>query len=198
MSITMEDLKGFMENWDPETKAMLLERLERGYRREEYERIPAHAAGILRAALNRLIPQKEEQVDLVGFLDWAIGRPLGRGDREEGLPPEQELLLKGISGIEETATAMFNHSFIGLREDEMDEVLRAIQEGRAEGNTWKEIPSQKFFIKLMVKALAGYCAHPSAWLRMGFYGPSYPEGYIWMSEKETLQREKHSPGWKTF
>lgn len=199
MSLSLEELKTYMQNWDPETRAMLLERMERGYHREVLEKIRPHEAEILQAVLDRLIPQTEhEKIDLVSFLDWAIGKPLGRGDREEGLPPEEELFRRGVNGIEESSMGMYSHSFVGLRKDEMDEVLTAIQEGRAPGNTWKEIPQVKFFKRILSKALIGYCAHPFVWMRMGFPGPSFPEGYIWIEEKEVLQRKKHFRGWKNF
>jgi len=191
MRISREELEGYMKNWDTQTREMLLERMETRFRRPELEHFSKHEAIILEAALNRLIPQHEtERIDLVSFLDWAVGRPLGRGDREEGMPAEEELFHIGIRGIEETALRKFTRSFALLTPEEQDSVLSDIQEGN-EGN-------KKFFAKLLSKSLIGYCAHPLAWMRMGFPGPAYPEGYVWITQREILQRRMHFPGWKTF
>jgi len=186
--LSRDELKGYMKNWDAETRDMLLERMEKSFRRAELEHFSKHEAIILQAALDRLIPRHEtENIDLVGFLDWAVGKPLGRGDREEGMPAEEEFFHLGIRGTEETSLKKFNRSFAELTPEEQDSILSDIQQG----NT-------KFFIKLLSKALIGYCAHPLAWMRMGFPGPAYPEGYVWIEQMQILQRRKHFPGWKTF
>jgi hypothetical protein len=77
-------------------------------------------------------------------------------------------------------------------------VLRAVQEGKAEGGVWRDIPSALFFRKLMQKAVAGYCAHPKVWMRIGFYGPAYPEGYVWVSAAEVQSRHERKPGYLHF
>lgn len=199
MRITPEELNGYMKNWDEQTRGILLRRMKDRFRREALEHFSGKEADILGAVLDRMIPQgPDERIDLVGFVDWAMGKPLGRGDRQEGLPPEEILFSKGIAGIQETAREMFKSDFTVLKEYQKDEVLTALQEGLAKGRTWEEIPSRQFFIKLLVKALTGYCSHPFAWMRMGFPGPSYPEGYVWIRQPEIRARRRHFPGWKTF
>ena len=79
-----------------------------------------------------------------------------------------------------------------------DEVLQAIQEGQAEGEIWKRIPSKYFFIRFYGKALMGYFAHPKAWMRIGFPGPSYLEGYLWVNIGQVRQRHRRQPGWDSF
>ncbi|HPL62481.1 MAG TPA: gluconate 2-dehydrogenase subunit 3 family protein [Syntrophales bacterium] len=199
MPLTREDLQGYMENWDAPTRRIIEERMEAGFTRERLELFTPDEAALLKSVLDRLIPQDEgERVDLVGFLDWAVGKPLGRGDRREGMPPEEDLFRKGLSGIEGSAQAAFGKRFAELGGDEQDRLLTAVQEGSAPGPVWDEIPSSCFFSVLLTKALTGYCAHPLVWLRMGFPGPSYPEGYVWITGMEIQQRRRRFPGWKTF
>jgi hypothetical protein len=31
-------------------------------------------------------------------------------------------------------------------------------------------------------------------MRIGFYGPAYPEGYVWVSPSEVKQRHAKKPG----
>lgn len=199
MRITREEFKGYMENWDDETRRILGRRMEERFRRAALEHFSPDEAGILKAALGRMIPQREEEeIDLVGFVDWALGKPLGRGDRQGGMPDEETLFRNGLVGIQETAYVMFREPFTGLLASRQDEVLRAIQEGTAQGETWRTIPPGYFFSRLMMKALTGFCAHPFSWMRMGFPGPGYPEGYVWITAKEIMARRHHFPGWKTL
>lgn len=200
MGITRDDLNGFMENWDPEVRKMLGKRMDEGFRRARLAEFSEAEALVLKAALERLVPRagEDERIDLVGFLDEAVGKPYGRGDRQTGMPEEKELFHKGIAGITETAMQMHGKRFEELPAERRDGVLKELQAGTAPGNTWKSIPSAHFFTKLLSKALVGYCSHPLAWLRMGFPGPSYPEGYVWVTHHTVPARRKHKPGWKTF
>ncbi|MEW5744754.1 MAG: gluconate 2-dehydrogenase subunit 3 family protein [Nitrospirota bacterium] len=199
MRLSRKELSGYMENWDDRTRAVLVLRMEERFRRLALEHFSSDEAVLLGAVLDRLIPQDEgERIDLVGFVDGALGKPLGRGDRREGIPEEAGLFHKGLTGIQETAQAMFGRSFVELHETQQDAVLGAIQDGAAKGGVWRDIPSPYFFTRLMTKALTGYCAHPFAWMRMGFPGPSYPEGYVWITEQEVQARRRHFPGWKTL
>ncbi len=199
MRITREDFHGYMENWDEETRRIVVKRIEERFRRDRLEHFSPEEAAVLEAALARMIPQREEEkIDLVGFVDSVLDMPLGRGDREHGMPRDDILIHKGLSGIRETAEEMFRSSFTALVKDQQEAVLKSIQEGSARGKTWDEISSQRFFIKLMMKAITGFCAHPFAWMRMGFPGPSYPEGYVWITRPGMRARSRHFPGWKTL
>jgi len=189
-----------MEGFDEVERRVVEERLQTNYKREHHEFLTEDEAVLLEAMLARLIPQEEEvKIDLVGFLDWAIPLPLGYGDRREGIPDDPSVFREGLKGVDQTAERMFaGGKFIALGDGDKDQVLRAIQEGNAEGEVWNEIPSTVFFRKLMVKALDGYCAHPRVWARIGFYGPAYPEGYIWVSQHEIEARREKKPGYLTF
>ncbi|MHB9028590.1 MAG: gluconate 2-dehydrogenase subunit 3 family protein, partial [Candidatus Latescibacterota bacterium] len=187
------------ENWDQRTKTLLLERMETRFHREGLDHFSNEEAVLLDAVLSMLIPQKEdERIDLVGFLDWALDKPLGRGDRKAGMPPEDILFHRGLEGIRQTSQEMFGRRFEELEPEKQKTVLEMIQRGIAKGEAWDSIPSPVFFTKLLSKALIGYCAHPFAWMRMGFPGPSYPEGYVWITQSEIKARRNHFPGWKTF
>lgn len=199
MPLSRKELEGFMRNWDDRARTLLVRRIEDRFRRTLLQHFSHDEGVLLKAALDRLIPQPaEEYLDLVGFIDWAVDKPLGRGDRQEGLPPEEVLFHAGLRGLQETAHAMFGADFTALGGEQQDAVLAALQEGSAKGGVWREIPAQQFFIKLLTKALTGYCAHPFSWLRMGFPGPSYPEGYVWIDEAGVSARRRHVPGWKTL
>ncbi|MHB1001403.1 MAG: gluconate 2-dehydrogenase subunit 3 family protein [Armatimonadota bacterium] len=200
-SLTWDEFLKRMEGFDDKERRVIEKRLETNYRREPLEFLTASEADLLGLILDRLILQddNEDKIDLVGFMDWAIPNPLGFGDRQENLPGEPTLFREGFKGIDETSQYMFaGRKFADLTETEKDRVISAIQEGKPEGDTWNNISSTIFFKKLMQKAIAGYCAHPKTWVRIGFYGPAYPEGYIWISRREVKARHDKKPGYLTF
>ncbi len=194
-SFTPEEFRQLMEPWDETERKIVEERLRTNFSREELEQFSPDEAATMAAALERLIPQ-DEGIDLVGFMDWATGKPLGRGDRRPGLPAEAELFHQGLRGLDQTSQARYHgHRFTTLPVEERDEVLRAVQEGRAEGDIWQAIPSDYFFQRFYGKALHGYFAHPKAWMRIGFMGAAYPEGYTWLGRAEVKARHERQIGW---
>ncbi len=198
MALDRKDFEGFMENWDERTRRIITGRMDGRFARERLERFTPDEAGLLMAILKRLIPG-DEGIDLVGFLDWAVDRPLGRGDRPEGAPEDAILFKEGLKGVEESVKAGYGKgSFTELTPGEQDGFLTELQEGRLEGGIWDGISPSYFFIKLLTRALIGYCSHPLVWMRMGFPGPSYPEGYVWITHEELPARRQHKPGWKTL
>jgi hypothetical protein len=146
------------------------------------------------AALERLIPQREE-IDLVGFIDWSVGRPLGRGDRRAGMPDELTLFHLGLEGLDQSAMSEHGATFESLDASQRDLILHAVQRGAAAGEIWERIPSSLFFERFYSKALHGYFAHPRVWARIGFMGPAYPEGYLWLAADEVRMRHERRAGW---
>jgi hypothetical protein len=189
-----EEFDQLMKTWDPSTKGMVEERMATNYTRERLEEFSEDEAATMRAALERLIPQSEE-VDLVGFIDRYAGDPLGRGDKKPGVPPTKEVFHLGIKGLNEIANTQHQKPFAQLGDRERDEILRTVQEGKAKGGAWDRVPSDYFFEHFYGKALHGYFSHPRAWMRIGFMGAAYPEGYRWLGRAQVKQRHERTIGW---
>lgn len=194
---TENEFAALMKRWDETERQEIGERLRGNFSRPELEQFSRDEAATLRAALERLIPQREG-VDLVGFLDWAVGKPLGRGDRQPGMPDEPEMFHLGLKGLDETASHRFGRPFHAIAPDQRDDVLRAVQEGKSEGAAWRQMSGQGFFMRFYTKALLGYFAHPKAWMRIGFPGPAYPEGYLWVNSGQVKERHRRRAGWDRF
>jgi gluconate 2-dehydrogenase gamma chain len=193
--ITEEEFRELMEPWDPKMKAIAEQRMTTGYRRERLENFSESEAAIMRAAVDRLIPQAEG-IDIVGFIDGRMWDALGRGDRQPGMPEELEVIRIGIAGLDEAASALFSQPFIELDREAQDEVLRKAQAGEVPGEAWQRVPSGYFFKRFYARALTGYFSHPRAWMRIGFYGSSYPEGYVWLGRGQVKQRHERAMGWE--
>jgi hypothetical protein len=160
------------------------ERRRSGYRREAFDQLGEFEQE-LRALIGRLVPGVPEGIDLAGFVDAHADDPIGRGDRSPGLPPVPELLRLGLSALRDVG-------FARMRSDEQDQLIRRMRHGQADGELG--LPAKEFVDRLLVKALAGYLAHPDIWERIGFNGPAYPNGYAWITPTAVARRHAGFPG----
>jgi gluconate 2-dehydrogenase gamma chain len=191
---TPEEFKQLMEPWTPAMRELAENRMETNFARETIENFSEVETSTMRAAIRRLIPE-DEGIDLVGFMDWAVEKPLGRGDRRPGMPGELELYRLGLLGLDQAAQARSGQDFRAHGGEEQDSVLSAVQNGSAPGAVWQQIPPDYFFERFYAKLLHGYFAHPRVWMRIGFMGASYPEGYTWVTKGQVKQRHERQIGW---
>lgn len=164
---------------------MIDERSASGYA-APLEGLAAHEP-LLRALLDRLLPGVAGNIDLAAFVDAHTGKPMGRGDRHDGLPAEPNLFAVGLEAL---ATA----GFTAMNEDDQRTLIGRIRRGDADEELG--MPAKDFVDRLLDKALAGYLAHPDTWIRIGFSGPAYPDGYAWIGPAEAVARHDKKPGWE--
>jgi hypothetical protein len=166
-------------------RAVVEERRRSGYRVERLTRFGGELEPQLRALVDRLVPGVPADIDLAAFVDTHAEHSLGRGDRAPGLPPVTELLRQGLE-------ALARGGFAGLRNHEQDALIGRMRRGEADAELG--FPAKEFVDRLLVKALAGYLAHPAVWERIGFNGPAYPDGYAWIAAGATARRHERFPG----
>jgi hypothetical protein len=140
----------------------------------------------LRALLERLLPGVAANIDLAAFVDSHTGKAMGRGDRRDGLPPEPDLFAAGLA-------ALGDAGFTDGNENDQRALIGRMRDGDAD--TELGMPAKDFVDRLLDKALVGYLAHPDTWIRIGFTGPAYPEGYSWIGPAEAIARHDRKPGW---
>jgi hypothetical protein len=174
-----------LESLGPRERAVVEERRRTGYRRDRLDRFGGELEPHLRALLARLLPGVQDNLDLAAFVDAHADNPLGRGDRAPGLPPVAELLRQGLQ-------ALAAQNFAALPESEQTALIRRMRRGEADDEL--ALPAKEFVDRLLMKALAGYLAHPDVWERIGFNGPAYPEGYAWIDQAATAKRHRGFPG----
>lgn len=160
------------------------ERRRSGYRRDALEHF-AEFESELRALIARLLPGVPEAIDLAGFVDAHVDDPIGRGDRSPGLPPIRDLFRSGLG-------ALRDFGFARLAAEEQDRLIGRMRRGQADEEFG--LPAKEFVDRLLVKALAGYLAHPDTWERIGFNGPAYPNGYAWINPTAVARRHEGFPG----
>lgn len=165
-------------------RAVIDERSNTGYA-APLEHFAAHEA-TLRAFLERLLPGVPANIDLAAFVDSRIGQAMGRGDRRAGLPAEPDLFTAGL-------TALAGAGFADAAEEDQRALIGRMRNGDADDEL--DMPAKDFVDRLLDKALAGYLAHPDTWIRIGFNGPAYPDGYAWIGPAEAIARHDKKAGW---
>jgi Gluconate 2-dehydrogenase subunit 3 len=165
-------------------RAVISERRQSGYRVARLDRF-AEFEPTLRALIARLLPGTPETIDLAAFVDSHAAHSLGRGDRKPGLPPAPDLLREGLS-------ALAKLGFATLEVTAQDALIGQMRRGEADEQL--ALDAKEFIDRLLVLTCAGYLAHPDAWERIGFNGPSYPEGYAWISKGATARRHEGFAG----
>lgn len=166
-------------------RAIVEERRTTGYRKDALEHFGGELEATLRALIERLVPRVPDSIDLAAFVDTHVDNPIGRGDRGPDLPPVPELLQLGLE-------ALSARDFAQADVREQDELIQRMRRGEAD--ELLGLPAKEFVDRLLVKALAGYLAHPDTWERIGFNGPAYPGGYAWLSPAAVVRRHERFPG----
>jgi hypothetical protein len=168
-----------LETLGEKERAIVEERRRTGYRQQRLSRFDGRLEPHLRALVERLLPGVDADVDLAAFVDTHLDNPIGRGDRAPGVPRIAELLHVGVEALAE-------RGFAELSNEQQDALIGRMRRGEADEDLG--LPAKEFVDRLLVRAAAGYLAHPSTWDRIGFNGPAFPEGYAWISSGAVARR----------
>ncbi len=146
----------------------------------------------VRAVCDRLLPQpdSERKVDLAGGLDTLLADGKGNGWRYDLLPADEETFVKGLTGIDETATFIFGNDFYLLPIIQQDAVLVSIQSGTATDPTWEIIAPALFFEELLAAIVELYYSHPYAKEEIGEVAMADAKGWQKIGLNEL---EAHEP-----
>lgn len=177
---------------EPDLRASLegrLRREERGTPRL------GEARGLVAAAVaGRLLPGSAVPTEaLAAFLDETFDRQLGRGDERAGVMPTPSLIPAGLDRVDELARRTYGRGFAALAEAERDELLRKAERGElaaGESFDWTV-----WFKRVRGKLLLGYGSDPRGMVQMGFPGPSYRPGHVWLGRGEVAARAKRTWGY---
>ena len=151
---------------------------------------------LLDAICRRLIFQNDDDefVNCAAFIDRSLNRNESNGWRYDELPPDAETFRRGLFGIDETAKIQFDAEFQELNDAQKDEILTAIQNETASGETWKTLSAKLFFEELLAKTVEVYYAHPFAQERIGYVGMADAPGWTRTKLNELEDREPRASG----
>jgi hypothetical protein len=134
------------------------------------ESAPAHFSTesmlTMACAIEAIAPGRDP-LELALFMDWATGRLLGRMRRRAGMPGEHDLFNRGLTGIDQFSRQRYNRPFASLALPRRKALLESIEDGKATGGVWCEIPPQYWYRRFYTKLLHGMFAERKEWLRIG-------------------------------
>jgi hypothetical protein len=145
------------------------------------------------AVMARLLPDTVPPEALAAFVDEQFDRQLGRADERDGLLPRGELLPLGLRLLEDTAQGTYGRPFADLDGAAQDELLA--QAERAELASAAGFDWSVWLRRLRALALLGLGSDPRGMVLMGFPGPSYRPGHIWLDEGEVAARVERRRGY---
>lgn len=154
----------------PATRNALLERLNQSpvtepkfFNEREFRR--------LQLVCNQLVPQPgDAPIDIAGPIDERLANGATNGWRYNELPNDGDAYRLFLAGIDQTAEALFDHSFETITTEQRDAVLLAVQQGEAIGPVWLTLPTDRFFEELLAEVTEVYYSHPLAQQQIGYTG----------------------------
>jgi Gluconate 2-dehydrogenase subunit 3 len=172
-----------------DTEPDLRAELDGRTRREERStpRLGDARGAVAVAVAARLLPGSAVPPEaLAAFLDETFDRQLGRGDEQAGVMPTPELIPAGLD-------LLAARGFAALAAEQQDALLEQAERGELDGG--ERFDSSAWFKRIRGKLLLGYGSDPRGMVEMGFPGPSYKPGHIWLDRGEVAARAKRKPGY---
>ena len=145
------------------------------------------------AVAARIVPGDVPPDVLAVFLDEMFDKQLGRGDDRAGVMPREELFPTGFALLETEAQERHGRAFEDLAPEQQDELLAAAERGEIHGPARFD-PAQ-WFKRVQQFLLLGFGSDPRGMVEMGFPGPSYRPGHIWLDEEEVAARAGRKRGY---
>jgi hypothetical protein len=148
------------------------------------------------AVAARLVPGAVPSPALAAFLDRHFDRQLGRGDEREDVMPRAELVPAGFRVLEEESGRRHGVAFAELTDEQQDALLADAEGGRLQGP--ERFDAGEWFRRVRDVLLLGYGSDPRGMVEMGFPGPSYESGHVWLGVAEVARRAARAPGHETL
>jgi gluconate 2-dehydrogenase gamma chain len=112
-------------------------------------------AEVAAAVCDRIIPPDElpgaAGAGAVDFLDRQLSGYLKK---------YREAYRRGLAGINQSARMAFGQPFAKLAAAQQDEVLKAVEKGKASGEIWKSEPQQAFFAMMVSHTMQSFYGDP--------------------------------------
>jgi hypothetical protein len=174
----------------------LVERLRGRLDREQRPVVRIGDEQTVVAVADRLLPGAVPAKALAAFLDEHFDQQLGRGDERVGVLPTPELLPAGFRALDDAARSRHGRPFSQLGSEEQDSLLQAAERGEIQDGD--DFDSSVWFKRVLQLLLLGYGSDPRGMIEMGFPGPSYQPGHVWLDRREVKARPARKRGYLTL
>ena len=145
------------------------------------------------AVASRILPGDVPPKALAVFLDQTFDKQMGRSDEKRGLMPRAELVPTGFRLIDEEAIRRHGTPFAELAPDRQDTLLGESEKGSLKGP--EGFDSAAWFNRVRESFLLAFGSDPRGMVQMGFPGPSYQPGHVWLDPGEVKARTARKRGY---
>jgi hypothetical protein len=173
---------------EPDLREDLRRRVHRG--KQPLRRLPVEPTT---SVLARLLPGTVPAEALAAFVDEHYDRQLGRADDRAGVAPRAELIPWGLELLDSQAHDRTGRGFHDLDVEEQDRLLAAAES--AELPAPDRFDWSVWFRRFRGLGLLGLGSDPRGMVFMGFPGPSYRPGHVWLDEGEVAARAARRVGY---
>jgi hypothetical protein len=150
-------------------------------------------AETVRSVVEALLPGSAVPASVIAeFVDAHFDQQLGRGDERTGIMPRAELVPAGFAALEQAAAAPFHT----LAADVRHSLLVDAESGKLAGPPGFD--SATWFKRLRDIVLLAFASDPRGMLQMGYPGPSYQPGYLWLAWDAPAARRNRRAGYRKF
>ncbi|MEX1021608.1 MAG: gluconate 2-dehydrogenase subunit 3 family protein [Dehalococcoidia bacterium] len=141
------------------------------------------------AVVARLLPGTPVPPEaLAAFLDDTFDLQMGKGDERSGTMPRAEMIPAGFAALDAAAGG----DFAALDTSRQDDLLAQAERKALDGPAGFD--SSAWFNQVRALVLLGFGSDPRGMVFMGFPGPAYQPGYLWLGTDEVKQRTQRRPG----
>jgi hypothetical protein len=177
---------------EPDLRAALHERTAREEGTVDRVADPSLVDAVAALVLPGAVPARA----LAVFLDQHFDQQLGRADERNGLMPRAELIPAGFRVLDQAARTRHSRPFVDLSAEAQEALLREAEDGKLEGPT--RFDSAQWFKRVAQLLMLGFGSDPRGMIEMGFPGPSYKPGHIWLDRFEVEARAERRRGYRTL
>ena len=83
------------------------------------------------------------------------------------MPSETELFARGLAGVDEVSRSRFGKAFADLTPAKRRAVVELVEDGKATGGVWCDVPSEYFYRRFYTKLAHGMFAEKKEWIQIG-------------------------------
>ena len=167
------------DEWDDNTRNIVMNRLKDS---KPLSFFSLDEVGQLEVMLETILCESREDIlsYIISWYDQKLSRGIGEGDREQFLPPEGELVKRGLALLGQAVEARQAGESVNDIVVILDALLWELQQGTLEetGEKWPAKEQKAFFKAIRVNSVKAYYSHPTIWSEIGYAGPAYPRGYV--------------------
>lgn len=145
------------------------------------------------AFAQRIIPGDVPAKALAVELDRSFDKQGGRADDKAGLMPRAELVPAGFRVLDDAAVSLHEIPFAELTPVQQDALISSAEKGELTGP--EGFDAATWFKRVRESLISAFGSDPRGMVQMGFPGPSYKPGHIWLQGGEIEARVKRKRGY---